>query len=62
LNKSNLISNIMDMDPSQDRDELEQMDVDELKILRKELCEEQSDDPGMFPNGRDFDAEDEDGV
>lgn len=40
-------------------------DVGEMKKMKKadleELLEECKDDGGMFPNDRDFEAEDEDG-
>lgn len=40
-------------------------DVREMKKMKKaeleELLEEYGDDSDMFPNGRDFEAEDEDG-
>ena len=43
-----------------------QQDYEELKDLSKkeleDLLEELEDDGDLFPNGRDFDAEDEDGI
>ncbi|WP_187115110.1 hypothetical protein [Clostridium tyrobutyricum] len=38
----------------EDKDELKKMKKDELE----EILEEYEDDSSMFPNGRDFDAED----
>lgn len=35
---------------------------DEVKEEYDEMMEEFSDDSDMFPNGRDYDAEDEDGI
>ena len=43
-----------------------QRDYEELKDMSKEELEELlvelEDDSDLFPNGRDFDAEDEDGI
>ena len=43
-----------------------QQDYEELKDLSKkeleDLLEELEDDGDLFPNGRDFDAENEDGI
>lgn len=43
-----------------------QRDYEELKDMTKEeleeLLDELEDDSDLFPNGRDFDAEDEDGI
>ena len=43
-----------------------QQDYEELKDLSKkeleDLLAELEDDGDLFPNGRDFDAEDEDGI
>ena len=39
-----------------------QRDYEELKDMSKEELEELLDDSDLFPNGRDFDAEDEDGI
>ena len=43
-----------------------QRDYEELKDMSKEelveLLVELEDDSDLFPNGRDFDAEDEDGI
>lgn len=46
----------------QDEDELKKMSYADLKDLYKEMQEEFSNNSVMFPNGRDFDAEDEDGI
>lgn len=44
-------------------DELnEDSSYDEVKEAYKEMRSELDDNSDMFPNGRDYDAEDEDGV
>lgn len=41
-----------------DREELEENDLEELKSMYEDYVEEITDDSTMFPNGRDYDAED----
>lgn len=42
-------------------DALDKSDYEEVKVAYDEFCDEISDDSEMFPNGRDYGAEDEDG-
>ena len=58
MNKTEKIEYILEHDGSYDNDELRVMKNEELD----DIVEELSDESGMFPNGRDYDVEDEDGV
>lgn len=42
-------------------EDIDQTNYDEVKEAYKAFCDEMSDDSLLFPNGRDYDAEDEDG-
>ena len=53
MTKSELIE-LLVSNYHEDKDELKKMKKDELE----ELLEEYTDDIDMFPNGRDYDAED----
>lgn len=45
-----------------ENDLTENSSYDEVKEEYKEMRSELDDDSNMFPNGRDYDAEDEDGI
>lgn len=57
MKKADLID-LLVSDYWQDEKELKKMTKAELE----ELLDELTDESNMFPNGRDYDAEDEDGV
>lgn len=57
MRKADLID-LLVSDYGQDEAELEIMTESELK----ELFDDLTDESDMFPNGRDYDAEDEDGI
>ncbi len=40
----------------------ENSSYEEIKKEYEEMLEDRSDNSDMFPNGRDYDAEDEDGI
>lgn len=40
----------------------ENSSYEEMKKEYEEMLEDRSDNSDMFPNGRDYDAEDEDGI
>ena len=56
--KKELIRRILELDTCITEEELLEEDAEDLF----ERLEELSDDSNLFPNGRDFDAEDEDFV
>lgn len=56
--KKDLIRRILELNTCVTKEELLEEDVEELL----ERLEDLTDDSDMFPNGRDFDAEDEDSV
>ena len=56
MKKSELIVAIHEIDSSRDELELKKLSKEELE----ELYEDLTDDSDMYPNGRDYDAEDED--
>ncbi|MCT4593197.1 MAG: hypothetical protein N4A57_02835 [Anaeromicrobium sp.] len=60
MTKQEMIDQLIEW--NQDPDELKEMTYKELKSFYKEMKEEFSDDYLLFPNGRDRDAEDEDGI
>lgn len=45
-----------------DTDLDENSSYEEVKNEYEEMLEDRSDNSDMFPNGRDYDAEDEDGI
>ena len=57
MKKADLID-LLVTDYGEDEAELKKMSKAELE----ELFDELTDESGMFPNGRDYDAEDEDGI
>jgi hypothetical protein len=56
--KKDLIRRILELDTCVTKEELLEEDIEDLL----EKLEDLSDDSDMFPNGRDFDAEDDDFV
>ena len=56
ISKRTLISRIMELDHSVTKEELLEESIDELNERLEELC----DTSDLFPNGRDYDAEDDD--
>ena len=56
MRKDEKIETLLQYSPWLDETELKQMTVTDLD----ELIDDLSDDSDMYPNGRDYDAEDED--
>lgn len=58
MRKNEKIQYILENNSSYDREKLEEMTKEELN----RIFADESDNSDMFPNGRDYDAEDEDGI
>lgn len=56
MNKNDMINRILEISSLYDKKTLSNMSKDDIV----EIFEEITDTSDMFPNGRDFDAEDED--
>ena len=56
MGKSDLIAAILEIDSCHEKSELKKMSLDELKKIYEDL----TDESGMYPNGHDYDADDED--
>lgn len=55
MSRNEIIQYILEYDPSYDEEDLNGMSTEKLKAIFDEI----NDDSDMYPNGRDYDPEDE---